>query len=64
MIHPPPIPIECPFNTPLQIAAAKAASIVLPFFSRISLPISEHFSLSTATAARLYLPSMDEPLMT
>ena len=64
MIHPPPIPMEWPLRTPLQRAAARAASIVVPFFSRMSRPIPEHWTLSTATAARAYLPSIDEPLMT
>lgn len=64
MKHPPPIPIECEFITPLQIAAARAASTVDPFcFSKISRPIFEHCALSTAIAAREYLPKIDEPLI-
>ena len=46
------------------MAAARAASIVVPFFSKICRPMIEHSTLSTATAARAYLPKMDEPLMT
>ena len=61
MIHPPPIPIEWAFITPLQIAAARAASIVVPFFSRVSRPMVEQRALSTATAARAYFPITDEP---
>jgi hypothetical protein len=49
--------------TPLQIAAAKAASTVVPFFSKICLPILEHSALSTAIAAREYFPKIDEPLI-
>ncbi|CAF4643505.1 unnamed protein product, partial [Rotaria magnacalcarata] len=56
--------IECAFITPLQIAAAKAASIVVPFFSKMTRPILEHSALSTATAAREYFPNIDEPLIT
>ncbi len=63
MKHPPPMPMECEFITPLQIAAAKAASIVVPFFSNIFRPIFEHSALSTAIAAREYLPNTDEPFM-
>ena len=57
------MPIECAFITPLQIAAAKAASIVVPFFSKILRPIFEHSLLSTATAAREYFPKIDEPFI-
>ncbi len=56
--------MECAFITPLQIAAAIAASIVVPFFSKIPFPILEHSILSTATAAREYFPKIDEPLIT
>ncbi len=55
--------MECAFITPLQIAAAKAASIVVPFFSNICRPIFEHSALSTAIAAREYLPNIDEPFI-
>ena len=50
--------------TLLQIAAAKAASTVVPFFSNIWRPILEQSALSIATAARSYLPNLDEPSMT
>ncbi len=56
--------MECAFITPLQIAAARAASIVVPFFSKIVRPIFEHSALSTATAAREYFPKIDEPFIT
>jgi len=45
----------------LQSDAAIAASAALPPFNKIDLPILEQSSLSTATAAREYLPNFDEP---
>jgi hypothetical protein len=61
MVQPPPIPIECAFMTPLQIAAARAASIVVPFLSNIFRPTCEQSALSTPTTARRYRPNTDEP---
>lgn len=61
--QPPPIPIECEFNTPLQSEAAMAASTAFPPFNKIDFPTREHSSLSTATAAREYLPNFDDSLI-
>jgi hypothetical protein len=47
----------------LQSEAAIAASTAFPPFNKIDLPILEHSSLSTATAAREYFPNLDEPLI-
>ena len=54
MKPPPPIPVECKLTTPRQIQLAMAASTAVPPFQRMSVPITEHWAASAATAACLY----------